>query len=151
MSDKSRKSCSRGRNLGFITQLLSSRYALQSLVYLAKAGAGRYVAVEKMARTEGLPPSFLAKVLRRLVEKKFLHVRRGPQGGYALARDPGVICAADIFDAVTDPVDGKTCLLGARPCPSRAPCAIHQTALLAEQSLRRGLERLTLAALAAEE
>jgi Rrf2 family protein len=136
--------------LGIITQVLSLRYALQSLVYLAKAGSGRYVVVEEVARKSGMPPSFLAKVLRGLVEKKFLYVRRGPNGGYALARPAGEIRIADVFEALSDSGKGKVCLLKAEPCLNKEPCAMHQAVVGAEHSLREGLERLTLASLAAE-
>ena len=145
-----KKSAGQGHGFGLFTQLLSSRYALQSLAYLAQIGPARFVPVEELASKEGLPPSFLSKILRRLVEKGFLRVRRGPNGGYSLARAPGEITALDILDATTDPRQGRVCLLGARPCASISPCKIHETAAHAERSLRKRFARLTLTALADE-
>src|SRR6185295_4304566 len=82
-----------------VDRSLSARYAFECLAHLARLPAGRSATVGELAARAKLPPSFLAKVLRRLVKKGLVGAKRGPRGGFILAREPGTICALDVLDA----------------------------------------------------
>ena len=64
----------------------SAEYALKATHLLASApGDGRRTAAE-LAEALDLPPNFLSKLLNRLRQEGVLESRRGPSGGFLLAR-----------------------------------------------------------------
>ena len=65
-------------------------YGLITLKHLTLNADGAHSAPE-IARTYNIPPELLAKVLQRLVREGLLISHPGPNGGYALARDPEAI------------------------------------------------------------
>jgi Rrf2 family protein len=65
---------------------------------------------ERIADREDIPPRFLEQILRKLKNAKLLESRRGPKGGYKLARPPEAISVGDIIRAVEgDPVEHDCC------------------------------------------
>ncbi|MDQ1644978.1 MAG: hypothetical protein QOJ50_1162 [Cryptosporangiaceae bacterium] len=70
-------------------------YAAQALVTLARED--RTLSAAAIAAPQGLPVAFLLTVLRDLTHDGLLVSRRGPSGGYRLARDPGEITLAEII------------------------------------------------------
>lgn len=86
----------------------------------------------------------LAKVLQALVRAGFVKSRRGPCGGFVLARAPAEISLLAVFEALEGRVDSHACLLGGksscrfRRCllgdlVGRVNTLVHDT--LAQQSL----------------
>lgn len=128
----------------------SARYALEGMVYLAGSRNSGFCLTGEVARERGLPGNFLAKIFRRLSGRGLLRARRGPGGGFALARDPGGIRVMEIVDAVSEPVPaGRRCLLGAADCGAASHCPAHRTLVRAERDLMRKLRGLVLTDLAA--
>jgi Rrf2 family protein len=78
-------------------------YGLIALKHLALHDAQAYSAPE-IARTYNIPSELLAKVLQRLVRKGLLVSQSGPNGGYALARNPNTITVIDVIEALDGPV-----------------------------------------------
>ncbi len=94
-----------------------TRYAIRALYDLAfHAGAGAKQAsqAKEIAERQGIPFKFLEQILQDLRRAKLVEARRGPHGGYALARPAAQISVADILRAVRGPledllgVDGET-------------------------------------------
>jgi Rrf2 family protein len=52
----------------------------------------------------------LSKVLQQLVRVGLLHSKRGPSGGYALARPPTQISLLDVYEALEGPLRQDGCL-----------------------------------------
>ena len=61
------------------------------------------VKAEHLATSQQIPPKFLLEILRQLKQKKLLVSRRGPEGGYVLARPAAEISIADVIRAVEGP------------------------------------------------
>ena|SRR5260221_10043525 len=61
-------------------------YAIRALAQIAQAPKNEEVRAQEIARKEKLPRPVLAKVLQELVRKGLLKSRRGPGGGFRLAR-----------------------------------------------------------------
>ena len=78
-------------------------YGLITLKHLTLNAGGAHSAPE-IARTYNIPPELLAKVLQRLVREGLLISHPGPNGGYALARDPEAISVIDVIEALEGPV-----------------------------------------------
>jgi Rrf2 family protein len=79
-------------------------YAVRALVQLAADETSAPVKAEHLATSQDIPPKFLLEILRQLKQKKLLVSRRGPEGGYVLARPAAEITIADVIRAVEGPL-----------------------------------------------
>jgi len=79
-------------------------YAVRALVQLAADESKMPVKAEHLATTQEIPSKFLLEILRQLKQKKLLVSRRGPEGGYVLARPADQISIADVIRAVEGPL-----------------------------------------------
>src|ERR1044072_5758779 len=79
-------------------------YAVRALVQLAADESKMPVKAEHLATTQEIPLKFLLEILRQLKQKKLLVSRRGPEGGYLLAKSPESINIADVIRAVEGPL-----------------------------------------------
>ena len=79
-------------------------YAVRALVQLASAGSDRPVKAEHLATAQQIPLKFLLEILRQLKQHKLLASRRGPDGGYTLAKPAAAIAIADVIRAVEGPL-----------------------------------------------
>lgn len=78
-------------------------YAVRTLVELAAAAPGLCKA-EFLATTQVIPHKFLEAVLADLRRGGLVDSRRGPDGGYWLARDAADISIADVIRTVEGPL-----------------------------------------------
>ena len=121
-------------------------YAIRALVFLARFpdhGAGR-----EIAKAEGLPAPVLGKVLQELVRKGLLESRRGPGGGFRLARRPQLITLRDIVAAIDGLDHFAECAVGLDGCSDNSPCPLHDTWKGLRRQLMNNLEVTTLADMA---
>ena len=121
-------------------------YALRALLALAAAGSAT-VTGQALAAEQLLPPKFLEAILADLRRAGLLRTRRGPVGGYALARPPELITIGEVVRAVDGPL---AIVRGARPEQARYEGAAEhlQTLWIALRSaLRIVLDDVTLAQL----
>jgi Rrf2 family protein len=83
-------------------------YGLIAMKHLAIHGEHAYSAPE-IARTYNIPSELMAKVLQTLVRKGLLESHAGPNGGYALARDPDKITMIEVLEALEGPLQLTPC------------------------------------------
>jgi Rrf2 family protein len=92
----------------------ASALAIHALVYLARQGGDRTVAVHAVAR--GLRASvsalFLAKALGRLARAGLVGSLKGPRGGSWLARPAADITLLEVIEAVDGPIRSEVPLAG---------------------------------------
>jgi Rrf2 family protein len=81
----------------------ASTYAVTALAYLARQRPGGNVASHAIARAEGFPEKDLLKLLKRLASAGILRSVRGPNGGFALARDSKDVTLLEVIEAVDGP------------------------------------------------
>lgn len=93
--------------------------ALHTAAILA-GDPGRTRRTSELAEALGASEAHLAKVLQRLGRAGIVSARRGPGGGYVLARDPGDITLMQVFEAIEGPWRQPGCLLGRQACAG--PC-----------------------------
>lgn len=91
-------------------------YAVHAIIYAAE-NPGTPTA--RMAKDLKMPPAFLAKVLRRMVEVGYLENRTGRNGGVFLVVDPGSLTLLDVIEKISGPVVLDT-------CQTQARCATQQ-------------------------
>jgi Rrf2 family protein len=78
-------------------------YAVRAMLTLAAAGQ-ETVTGQAMAAEQQLPQKFLEAILTDLRRSGLVRSRRGPIGGYALARPPSKIAIGEIVRAVDGPL-----------------------------------------------
>jgi len=99
-------------------------YAIRALSNLASAKDGTARA-DEIAAAESLPAPVLSKILQELVRKGLLKSRRGPGGGFQLARRAELITLRDVV-AATDGLDQfQECAVGLERCSDDSPCPLH--------------------------
>ncbi len=79
-------------------------YAVRTLVELAAVGGRAPAKAEALAAAQGIPHKFLESVLSDLRRAELVRSRRGPDGGYWLAREASNISVADVMRAVEGPL-----------------------------------------------
>ena len=62
------------------------KYGLKALIHLARVPAGEVAQGAQIAETNDIPRKFLDLILLELRNNGFVRSRKGPGGGYALAR-----------------------------------------------------------------
>jgi Rrf2 family protein len=73
--------------------------------------------VASMVGLEGIPKAYLSAILNTLVRYGVILSRRGPSGGYVLARDPSEITLARVVEVLEGPLFPVGCLgPGSEPC-----------------------------------
>ena len=78
-------------------------YAVRAMLTLAAAGQDT-VTGQALAAEQQLPQKFLEAILTDLRRTGLVRSRRGPIGGYALARPPSEIAIGEIVRAVDGPL-----------------------------------------------
>jgi Rrf2 family protein len=82
-----------------------SRYAIRALYDLAFHRLGHAAGAKEIADRQKVPLRFLEQILQDLRKAGIIEARRGPRGGYALARPPAKITLAEVLDAVRGPLE----------------------------------------------
>jgi Rrf2 family iron-sulfur cluster assembly transcriptional regulator len=120
------------------------------LAYIAGRPNGKRAGAQEISTRQGIPISFLEKILQALRRRGFLQAVRGTGGGYRLAVPADQIRLIQILQLFGEGSETDQCLMSARGCSPATPCILHcQWADLRRQLFDR-LERTTVADLAAD-
>jgi Rrf2 family protein len=125
-------------------------YAVRTLLELAACGAGPAKA-ERLATAQSIPHKFLEAVLADLRRGGLVRSRRGPDGGYWLARPADEISIADIIRTVEGPLAS---VRGERPESveyTGAAERLRDVWIAVRVNLRAVLEDVTLADIVADD
>lgn len=133
-----------------------TRYALRALLHLAEADAGRSVQAQEIAADQQVPRKYLELILLDLKHAGFVTSRRGPGGGYVLAKDAAAISFADVIRVTDGPIALVPCASAAfyarcGDCHDEARCAIRRVMVQVREDTLRTLAHTTLADAAAFE
>ena len=74
-------------------------YAVRSLIYMGNHKVPR-MSMKEISEAQHIPQNYLAKIMRRMVERGLIRSMVGPEGGYFLRRDPKDINLREIYEAV---------------------------------------------------
>lgn len=119
-------------------------YGILILYQLGRVRPAR-LSMDSIAELTHLPLATVRKVMKYLVDAELVVSKRGPNGGYQLARPPAQISIASGIAAVEGPIALTEC------CTASSNCELHDRCDLAERwpgvnaILMRVLERTTLA------
>lgn len=82
----------------------STGYALLAVGYIAQNQSEGLVMSQDIAREYDIPLEYLLKILQQLVRAHVLKSKRGPSGGFALAKPPSKISMLHVIEAVEGPM-----------------------------------------------
>jgi Rrf2 family protein len=122
-------------------------YALRAMIYMADRPAGIARGTE-IASHEHIPKYYLEKVIRDLMRRGLVHARRGPGGGYQLARAPEAISFRDIIEAVEGPITLNVCTDGSSSCALQPTCRMYRVWEKGQRVLLEVFSETTLAEIA---
>jgi len=83
---------------------LQVQYAICGVFDLAYNGQGEPVRIREIGERQGVPPRYLEQIFQRLRRAGLVTSKRGPGGGYLLARPATVITLRDVVEAVEGPL-----------------------------------------------
>jgi Rrf2 family protein len=85
----------------------STGYALIAVGFIALNGSDRSVLAAEVSKEYNIPLEYLLKILQQLVRANILRSKRGPRGGFMLARDSKQITLLNIVEAVDGTLGGS--------------------------------------------
>jgi Rrf2 family protein len=130
-------------------------YGLRCLLQVAQHRGPQPLTIPAIAEREGLSPEYTAKLMRALRRGGLVLSTRGASGGYRLARAPEQISTWQVVEALggsffpdefCDTHPGQR-----RNCVHTPSCSIRGLWSVVESTVRRLLERVTLADLSRDE
>ncbi len=125
-------------------------YGTLVLAQLAVNGTGLSTC-SAVAEATRLGQPTVSKLLKLLVRAGLVVSVRGSRGGYALARAPEQITAAEILDALEGPVALTACSAAVGACDLESHCQVGAAWQRINRGIRAALESVTLAELKAAE
>ena len=120
-------------NLGFHAMLL-----------LALEPKGKEVSVVALAKRLDVSDNHLSKVMQRLSKAGVVKSKRGPKGGFFLAKSPEQIRLLDIYETIDGPLSEETCLLSKPICDGTC-CLLGSLLVDMQRQIRSHLTQTTLA------
>lgn len=85
-------------------------YALRALLELAKSSQQGPVRIEDIARRQTIPKKFLANLLVQLKRGRFVQSKKGPAGGYYLARPARQLYVGEVVRFIDGPIGPIQCV-----------------------------------------
>lgn len=83
----------------------STGYALLAAGYIAQHKDEKIILSQLISKEYNIPLEYLLKIMQQLVRANILRSKRGPHGGFSLARPTTKITMLDIIEAVEGPMD----------------------------------------------
>ena len=82
----------------------STGYALLAFGYIAQHMDEKIILSQDISKKYNIPLEYLLKILQQLVRANVLRSKRGPRGGFSLAKPPHRITILEIVEAVDGPM-----------------------------------------------
>ncbi len=121
-------------------------YALRAVIHLAneEASAGA-CSVAEIASRERIPRQFLEKIVQELIHKGLVRSRRGPHGGYVLARPAEDVSFRDVIEAVEGPISLNACVGDHAECFLIGTCGMERVWREGQRRVLDLFEKTTIA------
>jgi Rrf2 family protein len=126
------------------------KYGLKALAHLAALKPGATTRAVEIAKANNIPKKFLDAILGELRNAGMVYSRKGPGGGYMLARAAGDIKLGQVIRAVDGPLAPIACASRSayepcRDCKSVRSCAVRLTMTKVRDAVSEVLDRMTIA------
>jgi Rrf2 family protein len=132
------------------------KYGLKALVHLGSLAPGTTALAADIASTNRIPKKFLDAILLDLRNAGLLHARKGPGGGYTLARTPAEIRIGDAIRVLDGPLAPIACASRSayrrcEDCTDVDTCPVRLSMIKVRDAMSEVLDNTTLADLLAEQ
>jgi Rrf2 family protein len=129
---------------------MRSKYGLKALGYMAGTIDKDSFLIADIAQAEGIPKKFLEAILLTLKNSGILSSRKGPGGGYSLAKSPGLITIGAVIrafegDLIPLPCMGESTHASCPECADQDTCGIKLVMTDVEKALSAVLDTTTIA------
>ena len=125
-----------------------SRYGLRALFDMAYHAGTLPAQIKDISRRQNISPRYLEQIFQDLKKAGLLKSRRGPQGGYLLARKPHEITVMDIIHATEGEMALVDCVKtgkgNKKKCEFDNQCITQQVWAEASRKLNEYLGTVTL-------
>lgn len=102
-------------------------YALRAVIHLAgDEHRERSCTVAEISERECIPKQFLEKIVRDLFRTGLVKSRRGPHGGYVLARPAEEVTFRNVIEAVEGPISLNVCVGEHAECFLMGTCGMNR-------------------------
>lgn len=130
------------------------KYGLKALAHLATLEPGETTQAMDIAEAHNIPKKFLDAILGDLRNAGIVFSKKGPGGGYMLARAPSEIKVGHVIRTIDGPLAPIACAshTAYRPCQdckSVKSCTVRLTMSKVRDAMSDVLDRLTIADMAA--
>ena len=131
------------------------KYGLKAMVHLARLEGGVTVQSAEIAGAEQISKKFLDAILHDLRNAGFVRSKKGPGGGYGLAKPAAEIPVGALVRVLDGPLApiacaSRTAYQPCDDCTDLAGCAVRLTMLEVRDAMAEVLDRLSLAEMAAK-
>jgi Rrf2 family protein len=126
------------------------KYGLKALVHLASLPKGETAQSVDIAEANNIPKKFLDAILGDLRNAGVVHSKKGPGGGYMLARTPSEIKIGLVIRTLDGPLApiacaSRTAYQPCQDCDDVKACAVRLTMVKVRDAMADILDRLTVA------
>jgi len=124
----------------------SAAYALHALMYMVRHSTQLPATTEMIAKAEGIPSGYLAKIFQQLVKSRFVKAVKGKNKGYVFSKPPEEISLLELFEVVEGSPLFDDCFLRHCECGgTKENCRIFSVWVNATKRVRELLEQTTVA------
>jgi Rrf2 family protein len=130
------------------------KYGLKALVYLATLAPGNTSQALDIAEANNIPKKFLDAILSDLRNAGIVYSKKGPGGGYMLARAPSEVKVGHVIRTLDGPLApiacaSRTAYRPCRDCADVETCVIRLTMTKVRDAMSEILDRSTIADISA--
>jgi Rrf2 family protein len=122
-------------------------YAILAMLHLGSLPEGVLALKDDIARAQNIPPAFLAKILRQLVDTGVLRSNRGVNGGFGLQRSAADINLLDIVEGIEGPIELTDCAPDPDHCALSHDCPASSVWVEVQRRMTDLLRKTTLEAM----
>jgi Rrf2 family protein len=90
----------------------ATNYALHTMLYFVALPPGRTLGVQQLATIQSLSPTYLSKILTKLVKAGLIASSPGVHGGYKLIKNRQELSFLDVIDAIEGTASSFHCGAG---------------------------------------
>ena len=122
----------------------SSAYALHALMYMVRHNTQLPATTDTIAKAEGIPHNYLAKIFQQLVKARF--VKAVKNRGYVFTKQPEEISLLELFETVEGSPLFDDCFLRHCKCGgTKENCRIFSVWINATKQVKELLKEITVA------
>lgn len=95
-------------------------YAVRSLIYMGGHPDLKF-SMKQISESQHIPQNYLAKIMRRLVNRGIVRSKVGPEGGYMLRKSPGELNLREVYEAIEGEIRIIDCM------DDESVCALYES------------------------